>query len=106
MYLKTHSQHKEINPNYSTKSVSPQQNPGAFAIAHFPFRHIPYILEKREGRAVKKKRIRLTLAEWRMVIYALNSLRTSLINEGKYTDVVDETLIKVINAPTKRIRVS
>jgi hypothetical protein len=55
---------------------------------------------------VKKKKIRLILAEWRMVIYALNSLRTSLINEGRYTNVVDETLIKVINAPTKMVRVS
>jgi len=55
---------------------------------------------------MKKKKISLTIDEWRLVIYALNKLRTDLINEGRYTDVVDETLIKVINARTKRVRVS
>lgn len=55
---------------------------------------------------MKKTKIYLNDAEWRFVIHALNELRTALINEGRYTDVVDETLLKVINAPTKKVKVS
>jgi len=42
--------------------------------------------------------------EWRVVINALNELRTSLINEGRYTDAVDEVLLKVIRAPQKKVK--
>jgi len=55
---------------------------------------------------MRKNRVFLSEAEWRFVIHALNRLRTSLIDEGRYTDVVDETLAKIINAPTRRVRVS
>ena len=55
---------------------------------------------------MKKTRIFLSEAEWRLVVNGLNSLRTKLINAGQYTDVVDETLLKVINAPVKLVKVS
>jgi len=51
------------------------------------------------------KKITLTVAEWRLVIHALNKLRNSLIAEGRYTDVIDETLLKIINAPTRKVKV-
>jgi len=54
---------------------------------------------------MRTNKIYLNEAEWRLVIQALNKLRTSLINEGRYTDIVDETLAKVINAPTRKVRV-
>jgi len=54
---------------------------------------------------MKKNTFFLTDAEWRLVIHGLNKLRTDLINEGRYTDFVDEVLMKVINAPTKKVRV-
>ena len=55
---------------------------------------------------MKKNKIFLTDAEWRLVIQGLNKLRTDLINEGRYTDFVDELLIKVVNAPTKKVKVA
>ncbi|MBR6658156.1 MAG: hypothetical protein IKL18_08320 [Oscillospiraceae bacterium] len=51
---------------------------------------------------MKKYRLTLTYDEWRTVINALNDLRSSLIREGRYTDPVDDVMIKVINAKTKR----
>jgi len=55
---------------------------------------------------MKKSKIFLTEAEWQLVVHSLNNLRNSLIQAGKFTDVVDETLFKVINAPVKMVKVS
>ena len=43
------------------------------------------------------KKIRLTLndREYRIVINAINDMRNRLIQEGRYTDAVDELLIKL-----------
>ena len=46
----------------------------------------------------RKRRIALEDYEWRIVINALNELRNSLIKEGRYTDAVDDVLIKIIEA--------
>ena len=54
---------------------------------------------------MKKKRYTFTYDEWRLIIYALNNLRNSLIEEGKYSDTVNEALIAVTNAKTKRVEV-
>ena len=40
------------------------------------------------------------------MIESLNNLRNRLISEGKYTDAVDEVLIKVANAKTKRFKIT
>ncbi|MBR2042314.1 MAG: hypothetical protein IJ945_08090 [Oscillospiraceae bacterium] len=50
---------------------------------------------------MKKYRLALTYYEWRTVINALNDLRSSLIREGRYTDPVDDVMIKVISTKTK-----
>lgn len=55
---------------------------------------------------MKKTRIYLNATEWQLIIDGLNSLRTYLIQAGQFTDVVDETLLKVITAPVKRVKVS
>ena len=55
---------------------------------------------------MKKKRYTFTYDEWRLIIYALNNLRNSLIEEGKFTDTVDDALIAVTNAKTKRVKVA
>jgi hypothetical protein len=52
-----------------------------------------------------KKRIHLNEAEWRLVLYALNELRTELINEGRYTDVVDELMLKITKAPIRKVKI-
>ena len=39
------------------------------------------------------------------VIKSLNDLRNRLISEGKYTDLIDEVLVKVANAKIKKMKV-
>ena len=52
-----------------------------------------------------KYHIYLTYEERRMLLNNLNDFRNKLIAEGKYTDLLDEAIIKVANAKLKRIRV-
>ena len=40
-----------------------------------------------------------------LLISSLNDLRNKLIAEGRYTDLIDEILIKVANAKIKKINV-
>ena len=57
-------------------------------------------------RRMNKKWIALNEAEWRFILHALNELRTSLIHEGRYTDVVDEVMLKIINAPVRKVKIA
>ena len=50
----------------------------------------------------KKRYITLDDSEWKIVISALNDFRNSLIRQGRYTDAVDDIMIKVINTKPKR----
>ena len=43
--------------------------------------------------------------EREIIINALNDKRNSLLREGRYTDAVDEVLLKVINAKKKRFKI-
>ena len=43
--------------------------------------------------------------ERRFVIERLNQLRNKLIVDGKYTDAVDEVLLKIIGAKQKKFKV-
>lgn len=54
----------------------------------------------------QKYYLALTTEEWRLMIESLNNLRNRLISEGKYTDAVDEVLIKVANAKAKRFKIT
>ena len=47
----------------------------------------------------------LDTAERRLIIESLNNLRRKLIAAGRYTDAVDELLIKFVNAKVKKIKV-
>ena len=40
-----------------------------------------------------------------IIINTLNDKRNALIKEGRYTDAVDEVLLKVINAKKKRFKI-
>ena len=40
--------------------------------------------------------------ERRVVVNSLNGLRNSLIQQGRYTDAVDDIMIKVIDTKPKR----
>ena len=50
----------------------------------------------------KKRYIALDDSEWKIVINSLNDLRNSLIQQGRYTDAVDDIMIKIINTKPKR----
>ena len=52
-----------------------------------------------------KYHIYLNSKERRLLISSLNDLRNKLIDEGRYTDLVDEVLIKFANAKIKKIKV-
>jgi len=55
---------------------------------------------------MKKTKYYLTEAEWRYLLHSLNALKTKLHSEGKYTDTVDDALLAVMNAKTKRVKVA
>ena len=38
-------------------------------------------------------------------LHSLVELKNQLIQQGRYTDCVDELIVKVINAPTKRMKI-
>ena len=44
--------------------------------------------------------------ERKLLIHSLVELKNQLIQQGRYTDCVDELVFKVINAPTKRTQKS
>lgn len=44
-------------------------------------------------------------AERRLLIGSLNDLRSRLFEEGKYTDAVDEVLLKIIGTKRKKFKV-
>ena len=54
----------------------------------------------------QKYYLALTAEEWRLMIESLTNLRNRLISEGRYTDAVNEVLIKVTNAKTKKFKMA
>lgn len=52
-----------------------------------------------------KYHIYLNSEERRLLINSLINLKNRLIAEGKYTDLIDEVLVKVANAKIKKIKV-
>ena len=52
-----------------------------------------------------KYHVYISSEERRLLISSLNDLRNRLIAEGKYTDLVDEVMIKAANAKIKKIKV-
>lgn len=56
---------------------------------------------------MKKEKYYLALDDFekRLIINCLNGMRNKLISSGKYTDAVDELLIKFANAKQKKFKV-
>ncbi len=52
-----------------------------------------------------KYHIYLKAEERRVVINSLIDLRNDLISQGKYTDIIDELLIKLTKAKVSKIRI-
>ena len=40
-----------------------------------------------------------------VIVNSLNEMRNSLLQQGRYTDAVDEVLLKIIDAKTKKFKV-
>ena len=53
----------------------------------------------------QKHYIAIDESERRIILNALNALRNYLLAEGRYTDAVDDILIKVVNAPVKKFKI-
>ena len=53
----------------------------------------------------KKYNIALDDFERRVVVNCMNEMRNRLITEGKYTDAVDDVLLKIIDAKMKKFKV-
>ena len=53
----------------------------------------------------QKYYLALNAQELRLMIESLNQLRNKLIADGKYTDAVDEVLLKIIGAKQKKFKV-
>ena len=53
----------------------------------------------------QKYYLALNAQEHRLMIESLNQLRNKLIADGKYTDAVDEVLLKIIDAKQKKFKV-
>ena len=56
-------------------------------------------MEKEEKRVLTLDRY-----EHGVVVNALNELRNDLLEEQRPTDIVDEVLLKAIDAPTKKVK--
>ncbi len=52
----------------------------------------------------EKRILELDRYEHGVVISALNEMRNDLIGEKRSTDIVDEVLLKAIDAPTRKAR--
>ncbi len=53
----------------------------------------------------QKYYIAIDESERRIILNALNALRNKLLAQDRYTDAVDDVLIKVVNAPIKKFKI-
>ena len=47
---------------------------------------------------MKKTKVVLTDEQRKVIVVALNELRNRLLHEGRYTDAVDETFLKIVKS--------
>ena len=52
-----------------------------------------------------KYHLALTDSEYSLIINSLNDLRNDLIEQGRYTDAVDDVLVKFIGAKKKKFKI-
>ena len=52
-----------------------------------------------------KYHLALTDDEYSLIIKSLNDLRNDLIEQGRYTDAVDDVLVKFIGAKKKKFKI-
>ena len=56
---------------------------------------------------MKDKKYYITLDDFerRVVVNCMNEMRNKLIADGKYTDALDEVLLKIIRSKQKKLKV-
>ena len=52
-----------------------------------------------------KFHLALTDSEYSLIINSLNDLRNNLISQGRYSDAVDDVLVKFIGAKKKKFKI-
>ena len=55
---------------------------------------------------MKKTKYYVTEDEWTLILHALTDFRNRRIAEGKCIDTVNDTILAVVSAKTKRIKVA
>lgn len=53
----------------------------------------------------KTHHIYLDSHERKLLIHSIAELKNQIIQQGRYTDCIDELIFKVINAPTERMKI-
>ncbi|MGY3665402.1 hypothetical protein [Roseburia sp. 1XD42-69] len=53
----------------------------------------------------KKNHLYVDRQEWSILLHSLVELKNQLIQQGRYTDCVDELIFKVVNAPVRRMKI-
>ena len=53
----------------------------------------------------KKNHLYVDSQERSILLHCLVELKNQLIQQGRYTDCVDELIFKVVNAPIKRMKI-
>lgn len=54
----------------------------------------------------QKRYLYLNSEEYSVVLHSLVHLKNKLIQQGRYTDCVDDVILKVIGAPIKKIKIA
>jgi hypothetical protein len=55
---------------------------------------------------MKKTKHSFNEAEWRLLLQAMNGLRNDKISKGKYTDTIDDVILKITKAPIKKVKIA
>jgi len=64
-------------------------------------------MEARGGAIMreKKKHLYVDSQERSILLHSLVELKNQLIQQGRYTDCIDELIFKIANAPVKRMKI-
>ena len=74
---------------------------------HFCFSQflLPSIMEVKGGTPMRKQKhyVYLNEQETRVLLKSLIRFKNNLTQQGRYSDIIDELIMKVIAAPTQRV---
>jgi len=65
-------------------------------------------MKSKNGGAImreKKTHLYVDSKERTVLLHSLVELKNQLIQQGRYTDCIDELIFKVVNAPVKKLKV-